>query len=158
MGVNELDFFWIIIIIFIIYFSEMKSAFLFALLSLLPHFLFAASRYYVAETGNDSNDGLSWQTAFAGVQKAIDAAAAAATEESPSEVWVAAGTYKHGSPMAMKKQRANLRRIRRDGNGTVGARLPKKHICFKRRRFLSNLCKCLYRRISLDRLRVFGRF
>ena len=80
----------------------MKSAFLFALLSLLPHFLFAASRYYVAETGNDSNDGLSWQTAFAGVQKAIDAAAAAATEESPSEVWVAAGTYKHGSPMAMK--------------------------------------------------------
>lgn len=102
MGVNELDFFWIIIIIFIIYFSEMKSAFLFALLSLLPHFLFAASRYYVAETGNDSNDGLSWQTAFAGVQKAIDAAAAAATEESPSEVWVAAGTYKHGSPMAMK--------------------------------------------------------
>ena len=53
----------------------MKSAFLFALLSLLPHFLFAASRYYVAETGNDSNDGLSWQTAFAGVQKAIDGAA-----------------------------------------------------------------------------------
>ena len=80
----------------------MKSAFLFALLSLLPHFLFAASRYYVAETGNDSNDGLSWQTAFSGVQKAIDAAAAAATEASPSEVWVAAGTYKHGSPMAMK--------------------------------------------------------
>ncbi|MFR6031834.1 MAG: hypothetical protein ACLUKN_00850 [Bacilli bacterium] len=55
------------------------------MLSLLPHFLFAASRYYVAETGNDSNDGLSWRDCIRLGVQGDRRAAAAATEESPSE-------------------------------------------------------------------------
>ena len=62
----------------------------------------AGQVFYVSTSGNDANDGLSWATAFADVQKGIDAAAAVATNESPSEVWIAAGTYKHGSAMTMK--------------------------------------------------------
>ena len=44
-------------------------------------------RYYVEPDGNDGEDGLSWETAFATVQKAIG-------ESIPGdEIWVAAGTY-----------------------------------------------------------------
>lgn len=64
--------------------------------------LFAGQIFYVTTTGNDLNDGKSWDTAFADVQTAIDAAYAVATDDSPSEVWIAAGTYKHGSQMTMK--------------------------------------------------------
>lgn len=64
--------------------------------------LFAGQIFYVTTSGSDSNDGKSWATAFADVQKAIDAAYEVATDGSPSEVWIAAGTYKHGSAMTMK--------------------------------------------------------
>lgn len=58
--------------------------------------------YYVKANGSNENDGLSWETAFADVQVAIDAAAEVASADSPSEVWVAEGTYKHGSPLKMR--------------------------------------------------------
>ncbi len=69
---------------------------------LLASNLFAGQVFYVTTSGSDSNDGKSWATAFADVQKAIDAAAEVATDDSPSEVWIATGTYKHGSAMTMK--------------------------------------------------------
>ena len=52
-----------------------------------------AEVFYVSTMGNDSNDGKSWITAFADVQKAIDAAAMVATEAEPVQVWIAKGTY-----------------------------------------------------------------
>ena len=61
-----------------------------------------AEIFYVSTTGNDSNDGKSWETAYANVQTAIDAAAKVATSSSPAQVWVAKGTYAHGSEMLMK--------------------------------------------------------
>ena len=71
-------------------------------LMLLTANLFAGQVFYVTTSGSDSNDGKSWATAFADVQKAIDAAHEVATDGSPSEVWIAVGTYKHGSAMTMK--------------------------------------------------------
>ena len=62
----------------------------------------AKSIYYVSVNGSNKNDGLSWETAFADVQVAIDAAAEAASAYSPSEIWIAEGTYKHGSPLKMR--------------------------------------------------------
>lgn len=56
-------------------------------------FSFAGEVFYVKVDGNDSNDGKTWETAFADVQTAIDAAHAIATDENPSEVWIAAGKY-----------------------------------------------------------------
>ena len=55
-------------------------------------------RYYVAITGSAENDGLSWATAKSDVQEAIDLA----SEWYGCEVWIAKGTYKHGSAMTMK--------------------------------------------------------
>ena len=78
--------------------KKLKCLFLF----LLTSNLFAGQVFYVTTSGSDSNDGKSWATAFANVQSAIDAAASVATSESPSEVWIAKGTYKHGSAMTMK--------------------------------------------------------
>lgn len=46
------------------------------------------SVYYVRTTGSDSNDGLSWGTAFKTITKALSTATAG------KEIWVAAGTYK----------------------------------------------------------------
>lgn len=46
--------------------------------------------FYVKTDGNDSNDGLSWETAFASVQKGIDMSFGAGGSH---EVWVAHGTY-----------------------------------------------------------------
>lgn len=46
---------------------------------------------YVKTDGNDNADGLSWATAYASVQKAINDLAA--QPGVPGEVWVAAGTY-----------------------------------------------------------------
>ena len=53
---------------------------------------------YVSTTGSSSNDGLSWATAKSDVQEAVDLA----SEYYGSEVWIAKGTYKHGSAMTMK--------------------------------------------------------
>ena len=47
---------------------------------------------YVKTDGNDSNDGQSWGTAYASVQKAINDLALSQPGV-PGEVWVAAGTY-----------------------------------------------------------------
>lgn len=71
-------------------------------LVLLASNLFAGQIFYVTETGAGNKDGSSWSNAYANVQSAIDAAASVATSESPSEVWIAKGTYKHGSAMTMK--------------------------------------------------------
>ena len=46
---------------------------------------------YVKTNGSDNNDGLSWETAYKSVQKAINVLAE--QPGIPSEVWVAAGTY-----------------------------------------------------------------
>ena len=46
---------------------------------------------YVKTNGSDSNDGLSWETAYRSVQKAINVLAE--QPGIPGEVWVAAGTY-----------------------------------------------------------------
>lgn len=47
---------------------------------------------YVKTNGSDSNDGQSWETAYASVQKAINDLALSQPGV-PGEVWVAAGTY-----------------------------------------------------------------
>ena len=63
---------------------------------LLTSQLLATHIFYVKTAeygGNDSNDGRSWSTAYADVQKAIDAAAEIATEAEPAQVWIAKGTY-----------------------------------------------------------------
>lgn len=46
---------------------------------------------YVKTNGSDNNDGLSWETAYKSVQKAINVLAE--QPGIPGEVWVAAGTY-----------------------------------------------------------------
>ena len=58
----------------------------------------SATRFYVSTEGSGSNDGLSWATAKSDVQEAIDLA----SEYYGMEVWIAKGTYKHGSAMTMK--------------------------------------------------------
>ena len=80
----------------------MKKTALFLLANLVFYIASAGSVFYVKTDGDDNNNGRSWATAFKDVQKAIDAAAAVATDLNPSEVWIAKGTYKHGSPIAMK--------------------------------------------------------
>ena len=63
----------------------------------------AHSVYYVGRNGSDSNDGSSWGNAFSDVQTAINSAADSANFLSKSvEVWIATGTYKHGSSLTMK--------------------------------------------------------
>jgi len=46
-----------------------------------------ATIYYVKSDGNDSSNGLSWSTAFATLQKALD------VYTSGDQIWVAKGTY-----------------------------------------------------------------
>ena len=60
--------------------------------------LFAGQIFYVTETGMGNMDGSSWANAYADVQTAIDAAESVGG----GEVWIAKGTYKHGSAMTMK--------------------------------------------------------
>ena len=69
---------------------------------LLTTSLFAGQVFYVVEGGAGNKDGTSWANAFADVQTAIDKAYEVATADNPSEVWIAKGTYKHGSQMTMK--------------------------------------------------------
>ncbi len=49
--------------------------------------------YHVTQDGNDANDGLSWNTSFSEIQKAIDVASIVATDEKPAQVWIAKGIY-----------------------------------------------------------------
>ena len=56
--------------------------------------------YYVSTGGSSENDGLSWATAKSDVQEAIDLASS--RNVCGVEVWIAKGTYKHGSAMTMK--------------------------------------------------------
>lgn len=54
--------------------------------------------YYVrtaADGGNDGNDGLSWGTAFATLEKALDVAET--NKETVKEIWVSEGIYTHKS-------------------------------------------------------------
>ena len=56
------------------------------LLSTMP--VLAQTRYHVnINSGNDTNDGLKWSTAFENLQAAIDVAIAG------DEIWISAGTY-----------------------------------------------------------------
>ena len=55
---------------------------------------------YVSTEGTSSNDGLSWATAKSDVQEAIDLASS--HNAYGIEVWIAKGTYKHGSEMTMR--------------------------------------------------------
>ena len=52
-----------------------------------PAYAQSGTIYYVRPTGNDSNSGLAWNTAFATLQQAL------ATATTGAQIWVAAGTY-----------------------------------------------------------------
>ena len=65
---------------------------------LLTTSLFAGQVFYVVEGGAGKKDGTSWANAYSDVQTAIDSAYNAGG----GEVWIAKGTYKHGSAMKMK--------------------------------------------------------
>lgn len=55
-----------------------------------------ASQYYVATNGNDSNDGLSLETPFASIVKAIDVV-------NPGDIiWLRGGVYKHNSTIYIR--------------------------------------------------------
>ena len=60
----------------------------------------SATRFYVSTEGSSENDGLSWATAKSDVQEAVDLASS--HNAYGIEVWIAQGTYKHGSAMTMK--------------------------------------------------------
>ncbi len=72
----------------------MKTVYLLAVsIVLFMSSTFATEIFYVSTTGNDSNDGRSWESAYKSVQKAINAAGKVATSDNPAEVWIKAGTY-----------------------------------------------------------------
>ncbi|MBO5254980.1 MAG: hypothetical protein J6B07_04060, partial [Opitutales bacterium] len=75
---------------------------LFLIISFLIVLVARGATYYVVEGGAGNKDGTSWANAYADVQTAIDKAYEVATANNPSEVWIAKGTYKHGSAMTMK--------------------------------------------------------
>ncbi len=71
--------------------SRGRAVLLLAFLFFIPGLVSAQSstRYYVNHAAAPGGNGLSWSTAFRGIQSAIDAA----SEEAADEIWVAAGTY-----------------------------------------------------------------
>ncbi|MBP3358192.1 MAG: hypothetical protein J6K91_04700, partial [Opitutales bacterium] len=72
----------------------MKKYIFFAVTFLLT-LLANGATYYVVPNGAGSKNGTSWANAYADVQTAIDSASSAGG----GEVWIAKGTYKHGSEM-----------------------------------------------------------
>ena len=72
--------------------------YLFLITSFLAAFVASGATYYVVPGGAGSKNGTSWANAYADVQTAIDAAESAGG----GEVWIAKGTYKHGSALVMK--------------------------------------------------------
>lgn len=72
--------------------------YLFLITSFLTSLVASGVTYYVVPNGAGSKNGTSWANAYADVQTAIDSAYNAGG----GEVWIAQGTYKHGSKMTMK--------------------------------------------------------
>ena len=72
--------------------------YLFLITSFLTALVASGATYYVVPGGAGSKNGTSWANAYADVQTAIDKASSAGG----GEVWIAKGTYKHGSAMKMK--------------------------------------------------------
>ena len=70
--------------------------------SFLTALVASGATYYVVPGGAGSKDGTSWANAYSDIQDAINIAANFATQENPAEVWVAKGTYKHGTYMSMQ--------------------------------------------------------
>ena len=68
------------------------------LLIFLTALVASGATYYVVPGGAGSRNGTSWANAYADVQTAINKAYNAGG----GEVWIAKGTYKHGSAMTMK--------------------------------------------------------
>ncbi len=62
-----------------------------------------ATRFYVSTEGSSKNDGLSWATAKNSLKEVLDYIGSIYKHEQCAiEVWIAKGTYKHGSSMTMK--------------------------------------------------------
>ena len=72
--------------------------YLFLITSFLTALVASGATYYVVPNGAGSKNGTSWANAYADVQTAIDSA----SSDGGGEVWIAKGTYKHGSEMTMK--------------------------------------------------------
>ena len=72
--------------------------YLFLIISFLTALVASGATYYVVPGGAGSKNGTSWANAYADVQIAIDKA----SSDGGGEVWIAKGTYKHGSEMTMK--------------------------------------------------------
>lgn len=72
--------------------------YLFLITSFFTALVASGATYYVVPGGAGSKNGTSWANAYADVQTAIDSASSAGG----GEVWIAKGTYKHGSAMTMK--------------------------------------------------------
>ena len=72
--------------------------YLFLITSFLTALVASGATYYVVPGGAGSKNGTSWANAYADVQTAIDSA----SSSGGGEVWIAKGTYKHGSEMTMK--------------------------------------------------------
>ena len=72
--------------------------YLFLITSFLTALVASGATYYVVPGGAGNKNGISWANAYADVQTAIDKASSAGG----GEVWIAKGTYKHGSEMTMK--------------------------------------------------------
>ena len=72
--------------------------YLFLIISFLTALVASGATYYVVPGGAGSKNGTSWANAYADVQTAINRASSAGG----GEVWIAKGTYKHGSAMTMK--------------------------------------------------------
>ena len=66
--------------------------------SFLTALVASGATYYVVPNGAGSKNGTSWANAYADVQTAIDRA----SSDGGGEVWIAKGTYNHGSAMTMK--------------------------------------------------------